>query len=140
LSIIDGMINKDKKEKLAKEMEAAGLFEEDIEEQFILGSGSGGQKINKTSSTVYLKHIPTGISVRCGKDRLQSSNRFFARRMLLEKYLTEIKKEETKKQREIAKIRKQKQKRSKRAKEKMLEEKQKRSEIKKQRQKPQDEE
>ena len=102
------MINKDKKEKLAKEMADAGIFEEDLEEQFILGSGSGGQKINKTASTVFLKHIPTGLSVRCGKDRLQSSNRFFARRLLLDKYLEQIKNEKSKKQKEIAKIRKQK--------------------------------
>ncbi|MCH9621100.1 MAG: Peptide chain release factor 2 [Chlamydiia bacterium] len=134
------MINKDKKDKLEKEMQEAGIYEEDLEEQFILGSGSGGQKINKTASTVFLKHIPTGLSVRCGKDRLQSHNRFFARRMLLEKYLSEIKKEQTKKQKEIAKIRKQKQRRSKKAKEKMLEEKQKRSEIKKSRKKPSEEE
>lgn len=130
------MINKDKKDKLAGELLENGIKEEDLEEQFILGSGSGGQKINKTASTVFLKHIPSGISVKYGKDRLRENNRFFARRLLLEKYRAEVKKEITKKQQEIAKLRKQKQRRSRKAKEKMLEEKQKRSEVKKQRSKP----
>ena len=80
------MINKDKLKKLEEEMAAAGIFEDDLEEQFILGSGNGGQKINNTHSTVFLKHIPTGLIVRCGKDRQQANNRFFARRRLLEKY------------------------------------------------------
>lgn len=130
------MISKDKKDKLARELLEHGIKEEDLEEQFILGSGSGGQKINKTASTVFLKHIPSGISVKYGKDRLRENNRFFARRLLLEKYRAEVKKEITKKQQEIAKLRKQKQRRSRKAKEKMLEEKQKRSEVKKQRSKP----
>lgn len=133
------MIGKDKKEKLDREMKDAGIYEDDLEEQFILGSGSGGQKINKTCSTVFLKHIPTGLSVRCGKDRLRASNRFFARRLLLDKYLSQIKKEKTKKMQEIAKIRKQKQKRSKKAKEKMLQDKKHRSSVKQGRKK-QDEE
>lgn len=124
------MINKDKKEKLAKDLGAAGIFEEDIEEKFILGSGSGGQKINKTASTVHLKHLPTGITVRCGKDRMREANRFFARRRLLEKILAEREGAKSKKMQEIARLRKQKKRRSKKAKEKMLEEKKRRSSIK----------
>ncbi|MCH9811801.1 peptide chain release factor-like protein [bacterium] len=124
------MINKDKKDKLAKELKEAGIFEEDIEEKFILGSGSGGQKINKTASTVHLKHLPTGISVRCGKDRMREANRFFARRRLLEKILQERKDVKSKKMQEIAKIRKQKKRRSKKTKEKILQDKKHRSATK----------
>jgi protein subunit release factor B len=54
-------------------------------EKFIQGSGSGGQKINKTASCVYLKHLPTGIEVKCQSDRSRESNRHSARQELLNK-------------------------------------------------------
>ncbi len=47
----------------------------DVEEYFIRGSGPGGQKINKTSSTVRLRHRPSGVEVRCQKERSQAANR-----------------------------------------------------------------
>ena len=132
------MINKDKLKKLEEELAAAGIFEDDLEEQFILGSGNGGQKINNTHSTVLLKHIPTGIIVRCGKDRQQTNNRFFARRRLLEKYQEQIQQVQSKRMKEIDKIRKQKKRRSKKTKEKMLEDKSIRGSLKKGRAKPTD--
>jgi len=52
-----------------------GVSESDIEERFIRGSGPGGQKINKTSSTVWLVHRPTGVGVRCQAERSQAANR-----------------------------------------------------------------
>jgi protein subunit release factor B len=108
-----------------------GLREEDIEERFIRGSGSGGQKVNKTSSCVTLKHIPTGIEVRCQRERTQSLNRFFARRELCDK-LEARKKGFVERQRaEVSKIRRQKAKRSRRTKEKILRGKAHRSSIKK---------
>ena len=45
------------------------LDENDLEEQFIKGWGPGGQKINKSSSAVQLKHIPTGIMVKVRKGK-----------------------------------------------------------------------
>jgi protein subunit release factor B len=54
---------------------ALGVHPDDIEERFIRGSGPGGQKINKTSSTVWLRHRPTGIEVRCQAERSQAANR-----------------------------------------------------------------
>jgi peptide chain release factor len=54
---------------------ALGVRPDDIEERFIRGSGPGGQKINKTSSTVWLRHRPTGIEVRCQAERSQAANR-----------------------------------------------------------------
>ena len=58
---------------------------EDIEERFVRGSGAGGQKINKTSSTVCLQHTPTGIEVRCQRERSQTLNRLLAWNELAEK-------------------------------------------------------
>ena len=129
------MISKDTKEKLEKAMKESGIYEDDLEEQFILGSGPGGQKMNKTSSTVFLKHIPTGLTVRCGQDRSREMNRFYARRRLLEKYLEQIEKKETARMKEMDKIRKQKKRRSRKVKEKMLETKRQRSQTKQERNK-----
>ncbi|ESO97917.1 hypothetical protein LOTGIDRAFT_103736 [Lottia gigantea] len=61
------------------------LLESDLEESFVRGSGSGGQKINKTNSNVVLKHKPTGIVISCQDSRLQNENRVFARQRLKEK-------------------------------------------------------
>lgn len=61
-------------EKLA----ALGVRVDDVEEKFVRGSGPGGQKINKTSSTVWLRHGPTGVEVRCQRERSQSANRELA--------------------------------------------------------------
>ncbi len=108
----------------------------DIEEQFIRGSGKGGQKINKTSSTVLLKHIPTGIEVRCQKHREQSKNRLSAYKLLIQKIENQIEGKHSTQAQKIFKLRKQKQKRSKRAKEKMLSLKRSHSEIKASRKAP----
>lgn len=61
------------------------LNESDIIEQFVHGNGPGGQAVNKLSNCVMLKHIPTGIVVRCHESRLLHENRKTARRILLEK-------------------------------------------------------
>jgi peptide chain release factor len=79
------MIRKEKITELEKRMEKLGIQESDLIEKFILGSGSGGQKINKTSSCVYLKHVPSGIEVKCQKDRSREMNRYYARKELCEK-------------------------------------------------------
>ena len=64
---------------------ALGIRASDVEERFIRGSGPGGQKINKTSSTVWLRHRPTGVEVRCQRERSQSANRDLAWAELAEK-------------------------------------------------------
>lgn len=120
-----------KEEELAARMERLGVKEEDLVEKFILGSGSGGQKINKTSSCVYLKHLPTGIEVKCQRDRSRELNRLLARRELCEKLEEKLFQEKSKKQQMIEKIRRQKRRRSKRAQEKVLATKKLRSETKK---------
>ena len=93
-------ISKEKQEALKKRMEALGIHENDLVEKFILGSGSGGQKINKTSSCVYLKHIPTQIEVKCQRGRSREMNRFQARRELCDQIAEKIHNEKTARKRE----------------------------------------
>jgi protein subunit release factor B len=62
-----------------------GVRVEDVDERFVRGSGPGGQKINKTSSTVALRHAPTGVEVRCQAERSQAANRETAWLELCEK-------------------------------------------------------
>jgi protein subunit release factor B len=116
-------ISIEKEAALTERMQRLGVKEGDLEESFIRSSGPGGQKVNKTSTCVFIRHLPTGLSVKCQRERSQSINRFLARRLLLDKIermQSGIIDEEKKR---IEKIRRQKRKRSKRAKEKMLEEK-----------------
>ncbi len=114
-------VNPEKEKTLYDKMSALNIKEEDIEESFIRSGGRGGQNVNKTSTCVYLKHIPTGIDVKCQKERSQSLNRYHARVILLEKIEKLIKGEESEQQKAIEKIRRQKRRRSKKAKEKVLE-------------------
>lgn len=102
----------------------------DVEESFIRGRGHGGQKINKTASTVQLVHKPTGIEVRMQKHREQSKNRLSAWKLLILKLEEKEKGEESQLAREAYKIKKQKQRRSRRSKEKMLAEKHERGDVK----------
>jgi protein subunit release factor B len=78
-------VSEEKNKWLKEKMKALGIHEKDFIEKFVRSSGKGGQKVNKTSTCVYLKHIPTGVEVKCMKDRSQSINRFLARRELIEK-------------------------------------------------------
>lgn len=104
---------------LKERMDALGIREKDIEERFIRSSGKGGQKVNKTSSCVYLKHIPTGIEVKCMRERSQALNRFLARRELI-KRIERFYGLKTKEDIERLKTKKQKEKRRRRSKQKYL--------------------
>lgn len=115
---------------LTDRMTKAGIKETDIIERFIRGTGSGGQKINKTSSCVYLKHIPTGIEVKCQRGRSQYLNRFLARRELCERVESRILGIKTSLQQAAEKIRRQKRRRTRRQRSRLLREKRIRSELK----------
>jgi len=126
-------VSSEKEEALLQRMERLGIFEKDIIEKFIRSQGKGGQKVNKASTCVYLKHLPTGIEVKCQGERSQAINRFLGRRILADKIEKMILGKETEEQKRIEKIRRQKRKRSRRAKLKILEAKRKHSEVKKSR-------
>jgi len=77
------------------------ISEKDIEFKATRSSGPGGQHVNKTSSAVTLKHIPTGITVHCSEGRDQSQNRKIAMNILKSKLLL---KREEEKEKEINKL------------------------------------
>jgi protein subunit release factor B len=114
------IVSPGKEKSLLERMQALGVREQDIEEQFVRSSGAGGQKVNKTSSCVVLHHRPTGIRVKCQQERSQALNRFLARRILLDKIDAKSRGAESSEQQEIARIRRQKRRRSRRAKLKLL--------------------
>jgi protein subunit release factor B len=126
-------VSPEKELALNERLNELGIRPDDLVEKFIRSGGHGGQNVNKVSTCVYLKHIPTGIEVKCQKERSQALNRYHARKMLADKIDQLIKGKESAEQQKIEKIRRQKRKRSKRAKEKMLANKRHQSEKKKER-------
>ena len=120
-------VSADKVKALTDRMAALGTSEKDFAESFIRSSGPGGQKVNKSASRVHLVHLPTGLSVKCQRERSQSLNRFLARRLLLDKIEAQVKGFVEEKKKIQEKIRRQKRRRSKKAKEKILAAKRKRS-------------
>ncbi|HNV56270.1 MAG TPA: peptide chain release factor-like protein [Smithellaceae bacterium] len=116
-------VSAEKEKALALRMRELGVSERDIEESFVRSSGPGGQKVNKTSTCVQLTHLPTGLTVKCQRERSQSLNRHLARRLLLNKIEERQKGFVAAEKEKAEKIRRQKRKRSQRAKEKMLDEK-----------------
>ena len=111
-------------------MAEASVYEEDLEETFILGGGPGGQKTNKTSSVVRLFHPPSGLQVRCGENRSREINRWLARRTLAERILAREQGRKSAEQQAREKKRRQKRRRSRRQKQKMLDDKHAHSEKK----------
>lgn len=128
--------SKDTVQRLEKRMESLGIFEEDLVEKFILGSGKGGQKVNKTSSCVYLKHLPSKFEIKCQGERSRELNRYRARQMLCDKIEENKFLEKSKKQKLNDKIRRQKKRRSRKVQAKVREEKTQRSQNKQFRKKP----
>ncbi|MGQ9672812.1 MAG: peptide chain release factor family protein [Candidatus Aminicenantales bacterium] len=120
-------VRAEKEEALRRRMARLGIRPQALIEKFIKSGGKGGQKVNKASTCVYLKHLPSGIEVKCGRTRSQALNRFLARRILVERLERQIFQEQSAQEQKVEKIRRQKRKRSRRAKLKMLELKRKRS-------------
>ena len=129
------MISPEKIEAIRKLMEEASVYEDDLEESFILGGGPGGQKTNKTSSVVRLFHEPSGVAVKVGASRSREDNRWLARRILAETILDNEHKRKSAARQKAEKIRRQKRRRSRRQKQKMLADKHAHSAIKEMRKK-----
>jgi len=123
-------VSPSKETALKEKMLSLGIREEDLEETFVRSGGKGGQHVNKVSTCVKLRHLSTGVEVRCEEARSQGMNRYRARVMLADKIDALIKGRESEEARRIAKVRRQKRKRSVRAKEKVLAQKKARSETK----------
>lgn len=124
------IVSLEKINQLQKRMKALNIHDDDLIEKFILGSGTGGQKINKTSSCVYLKHIPSGFQIKCQQTRSRENNRYLALSALcdhLEKTASDAIKEKIHLK---EKIRRQNKKRTYSNQEKMLEGKRLRSKTK----------
>ena len=121
------MVGLQKERALREMMARLGVRKEDIEEKFIRSQGPGGQNVNKVSTCVHLRHLLTGIEVKCQKERSQAQNRYRARQILLEKIECAILGKLSEEQKRIEKIRRQKRRRSRRGKLKMLESKRRRA-------------
>lgn len=117
------MISKEKWGRLKNWMIQLNIVDTDVIEKFIIGSGKGGQKLHKTSSSVYLKHIPSGIEIKCQDSRSREDNRYYARLRLCEKLHITLSDEKTKEQQRVEKLKRQKKRRSRRSKQKMMDEK-----------------
>ena len=113
-----------------------GVRPEEVEERFVRGAGAGGQKINKTSSTVWLQHRPTGVEVRCQRERSQSVNRLLAWTELADKL--EWRRQESVNRKQAARelTRRQKRQKSRGQKARMIESKKHRAGIKARRGRP----
>ncbi|MEK7146076.1 MAG: peptide chain release factor-like protein [Patescibacteria group bacterium] len=123
-------------DELIEKAARLGIHAEEIEEKFVRGSGAGGQKVNKTSSTVWLRHGPTGVEVKIQKHREREKNRQSAYKLLILKIEEKILGKKSAAAQKQFKIRKQKQRRNRKSKEKMLQEKHHRAEIKANRKAP----
>jgi len=116
--------------KLHLRMKALGISESDFEETFIRSSGPGGQNVNKVSTCVVLKHMPTGLTVRCQRERSQALNRFLARRQIVDELERRKLGAASAAEQKVWKIRKQKARRGRRAKARMLDDKHRHAEKK----------
>jgi peptide chain release factor len=126
-------VSQEKEEALFRKMEELGIRESDLVEKFVRSGGHGGQNVNKVATCVYLKHLPSGIEVKCQQERSQALNRYLARRILADKVERLILGKKSEEEQRIAKIRRQKRKRSKRAQEKILVDKRRQGEKKRER-------
>ncbi|MFA5093030.1 MAG: peptide chain release factor-like protein [Candidatus Omnitrophota bacterium] len=115
---------------LEERMAQLGVREDDIVEKFIRSSGPGGQNVNKTSTCVYLKHLPTGLEVKCQRQRSQMLNRSLARHILVSKIAQRMRLDNLQKQSLKAQIMRRDRKKPKGLKRKILENKRKHSEKK----------
>jgi len=123
MASVQNPITSEKLAALEQRMAGLGITEGDLLEKFVRGSGAGGQKINKTSSCVFLKHLPSGVCIKCQMDRSRELNRFLARRELCEQLESIRDGKATAKTQAIEKMRRQKRRRSRRSKQRSIDDK-----------------
>ncbi len=116
----DPVVTTEKKQQLADRMTRLGVRDNDLRETFILGSGPGGQKVNKTAACVRLHHTPTGIDIKCGRTRHRELNRFLARRLLCDRIEYLRAEHASARRQDEERIRRQKRRRSRRQRARML--------------------
>ena len=119
-SSVQNPVTPEKLTALEQRMASLGITEADLLEKFVRGSGAGGQKINKTSNCVFLKHLPSGVCIKCQMDRSRELNRFLARRELCEQLESIRDGKTTAKTQAIEKMRRQKRRRSRRSKQRSV--------------------
>ena len=110
----------DKAREIEERLLRLGVRPEDLDESFVHSGGKGGQNVNKVATCVVLVHRPTGIAVKCQRERSQGANRLIARRMLADKIEEVRLGAASRRQQEAERIRRQKRRRSRRAKQRML--------------------
>ena len=110
----------EKTSALEQRMASLGIDTADLLEKFVRGSGAGGQKVNKTSNCVFLKHLPTGIAIKCQVERSREMNRFLARRELCAQFDAIANGKASAKTQAIEKLRRQKRRRSRRSKQRSV--------------------
>jgi protein subunit release factor B len=123
-------VSAEKERALTERLERLGVRPADLEERFVRSSGHGGQNVNKVATCVVLRHLPTGLTVKCQEARTQAMNRFLARRLLCERIEEQREGRASATRQRAEKIRRQKRRRSRRAKQKMLDDKHRHSEKK----------
>ena len=114
--MIDFGVTERKARELWERMERRGVCEADLEESFVRSRGPGGQKVNKSSTCVQLRHVPSGITIKMQRSRRQGLNRYYARQRLCEMLEEQALGSESPEEKRREKIRKQKDRRRRRTK------------------------
>ena len=120
----------DRARAVAQRLAALGIREDDLEESFVTSGGKGGQNVNKVATCVLLVHRPSGLFVKCQRERTQGANRLVARALLADKIEEQRLGRQSARQQEAERIRRQKRRRSRRSKQRMLADKRARSDTK----------
>jgi peptide chain release factor len=105
---------------VAERLARLGILDEDLEESFVHAGGKGGQNVNKVATCVVLRHRPTGVLIKCQRERSQGQNRLVAREMLADKIEERLRARALARRQEAERARRQKRGRSRGARRAML--------------------